>query len=58
MKTLLTFLMPLLIAVTFTISSKFFAQADYLLSAVFTIACYSATSLWITVISSKKLVLR
>jgi hypothetical protein len=58
MKTLLTLLMPLLIAITFIISSKYFARADYLVSAVFTLACYSATSLWITVISSKKLVLR
>jgi len=56
MKTLLTLLMPLLIAITFTISSKFFSQADYLLSALFTLASYSATSLWITIISSKKLV--
>jgi hypothetical protein len=58
MKTLFTLLMPLLIAITFVISSKYFARADYLVSAVFTLACYSATSLWITVISSKKLVLR
>jgi hypothetical protein len=58
MKTLFTLLMPLLIAITFVISSEYFARADYLVSAVFTLACYSATSLWITVISSKKLVLR
>jgi hypothetical protein len=58
MKTLFTLLMPLLIATTFIISSKYFAQSDYLVSAVFTLACYSATSLWITVISSKKIMLR
>jgi len=58
MKTLLTLLMPLLIAITFIISSKFFARADYLVSAIFTLASYSATSLWIMVLSSKKIVLR
>ncbi|MEO5594194.1 MAG: hypothetical protein ABIR15_21425 [Chitinophagaceae bacterium] len=58
MKTFFTLLMPLLIAITFIISSKFFSQADYLLSALFTLTAYSATSLWITIISSKKLVLR
>ena len=57
MKRFFRLLMPLLIAVTFTISSKFFAQADYLMSALFTLACYSATSLWITIISSEKQVL-
>ncbi len=57
MKTLLTLLMPLLIAVTFSISSKFFAQDHYLISAVFTLVCYSITSLWIAVLSSKKLAL-
>ena len=55
MKTLLSLMMPLLIAVTFMISSKFFAQGQYLISAAFTLACYSATSLWITVLSTKKL---
>ena len=58
MKTLFTLLMPLLIVAAFIFSSRFFAQGQYLVSAVFTLACYSATSLWITVISSKKLVLR
>lgn len=55
MKTLLTLLMPLLIAVTFTISSKFFAQDEYLMSALFTLLSYSATSLWIAILSSKKI---
>jgi hypothetical protein len=58
MKTLLTLLMPLLIAITFTASNKFFAEADYYASAVFTIACLCSASLWITVLSSKKLVVR
>ena len=55
MKTFLTLSMPLVIAITFVLSSKFFVQADYLTSAVFTLACYTATSFWIFVVSSKKL---
>jgi hypothetical protein len=58
MKTLFTLLMPLLIVITFTISNKFFVQGDYYASAVFYLACFCTTSLWVTVISSKKLVLR
>jgi hypothetical protein len=58
MKTLFTLLMPLMIAITFTISSHYFASEAYLLSAAFTLVCYSATSLWIMLLSSKKLVLR
>jgi hypothetical protein len=58
MKTLFTFLMPLLIAVTFTVSNKLFAQADYYSAAVFYIVSFCTTSLWITIISSKKLIVR
>jgi len=58
MKTLFTLLMPLVIAITFLTSSHLFAKGDYLVSAVFTLASYSATSLWIAILSSRKLVLR
>ncbi|MEO5684046.1 MAG: hypothetical protein ABIQ88_15495 [Chitinophagaceae bacterium] len=58
MKTFFTLFMPLLMIISFLLSSHFFAQADYLVSAVFTMASYSATSLWIAVISTKKLALR
>ncbi|MFT3932199.1 MAG: hypothetical protein QM726_01185 [Chitinophagaceae bacterium] len=58
MKALLGFLMPLLMVVSFIISSKLFAKDDYLTSAVFTLASYSAASLWIAIIGSKKLMLR
>ena len=58
MKTILTLLMPLLIVMSFLVSSRLFAEASYLSSAFFTIACYCTTSLWILVLSSKKLVLR
>ncbi len=58
MKTLFTLLMPLMIIATFTISSHFFANGEHLLSAAFTLVCYSATSMWVMLLSSKKLVLR
>jgi len=57
MKTLFTLLMPILIIATFIISSRLFSNAHYLSSAVFTLASYAATSIWIAVISSKKPVL-
>lgn len=58
MKTLFTLLMPLMIAITFSISSHLFSNDKYLLSAVFTLASYCAASLWIMLLSSKKIVLR
>lgn len=58
MKTLFTLLMPLLMVVTFIASSKLFSQADYYTSAVFYIASFCTASLWVAIISSKKLVLR
>jgi len=58
MKTFFTLLMPVMIAITFSISSHLFSTAHYLASAVFTLACYSATSVWIVLLSSKKIVLR
>ena len=58
MKTLFTLLMPVIIAITFSVSSHLFAKEYYLASAVFTLACYSATSIWIALLSSKKIALR
>jgi hypothetical protein len=55
MKTLLTFLMPFLIVITFVGSNHFFAASDYYTSAVFTLACLCSITLWITALSSKKL---
>jgi len=55
MKTLLSFLMPLFMVITFMASNHFFAAADYYTSALFTIACLCSITLWITAISSKKL---
>jgi hypothetical protein len=58
MKTLITLLMPALIAVTAIATHKLFIQADYLASAFFTIVCFLSTSLWIAVMSSHKMVSR
>jgi hypothetical protein len=57
MKTLLTLLMPLMMVITFMASNRLFAAEDYYTSALFTIACLCSITLWITVISSKKLAL-
>jgi hypothetical protein len=58
MKTLFTLLMPLLMVVAFIASSKLFAKADYYSSAIFYIASFCAASLWVAIVSSKKLILR
>jgi hypothetical protein len=58
MKTSLTFLMPLLIIISFIASSDFFAKADYFASAFSYLASFSTASLWIAMISTKKMVLR
>lgn len=58
MKTLFTILLPLLVAITFIASSKSFAMNHYYASAIFYIASFCTASLWIAIISSKKLVLR
>jgi hypothetical protein len=55
MKTLLTFLMPLLMVLSFMASNHFFAIEDYYASALFTIGFLCSITLWITAISSKKL---
>jgi hypothetical protein len=53
MKTSLTLLMPLLSIISFTISSKLFAEANYFGSAFSYLTCFSITSLWIAMISTK-----
>jgi hypothetical protein len=58
MKTIIVLLMPVMTLITAMASSKMFAHAEYLSSAVLTIAAYLAASLWISVLSSKKLAAR
>ena len=58
MKTLFTLLMPLMMLISFSISSHYFAMEDYLVSAAFTLVSYCAASLWIMVLTSKKRGLR
>jgi hypothetical protein len=50
--------MPLLIIISFIASSDFFAKADYFASAFSYLASFSTASLWIAMISTKKMVLR
>jgi hypothetical protein len=57
MKTLLTFLMPVLIFITSIVSCKLFFKADYYISALLTLSCYLSIILWVEIISHKKLIL-
>lgn len=58
MKTLFTLMMPVLMFLTAAATNHLFVQGAYLASAFFTIVCFLATSVWITLISSRKIVLR
>jgi hypothetical protein len=57
MKTLLTFLMPVLTFITSIVSCKLFFKADYYISALLTLSCYLSIILWVEIISHKKLIL-
>jgi hypothetical protein len=58
MKTLFTLLMPVLIIASAVVTNNLFSQGAYLASAFFTMVCFFSTSLWITILSSRKLVIR
>lgn len=53
MKTILTFLMPLIAIVTGIASYSFFTDANYYLSAIFTVVAWLSTSAWVYLVTSK-----
>lgn len=53
MKTILTFLMPLMAIIAGVASFHLFANANYYLSAIFTVAAYLSASAWVYLLSSK-----
>jgi hypothetical protein len=57
MKTLLSFIMPVLIFITSVVSCKLFLNSDYYSSAILTIACYLSVILWVEILSHKKMIL-
>lgn len=57
MKTLLSFVMPVLIFITSVVSCKLFSKSDYYVSAILTITSYLSVILWVEILSHKKLIL-
>lgn len=53
MKTILTFLMPLIAIVAGITSFHFFANDSYNLSAIFTVVSYLSASAWVYLITQK-----
>jgi hypothetical protein len=58
MKTLFSIPMGLAIAITGIVSCRLFEQADYDLSALLTIASLGFMTLWVSMLSSRKIILR
>jgi hypothetical protein len=57
MKTLLTFILPVLIFITSAVSCKLFLESDYYTSALLTLTCYLSIILWVEILSHKKIIL-
>ena len=53
MKTILTFLMPLIAIITGIASYNSFTDANYYLSAVFTVVAYLSASAWVYLVTNK-----
>ncbi|NII23530.1 hypothetical protein HB364_00455 [Pseudoflavitalea sp. X16] len=53
MKTILTFLMPLIAIIAGVASFHLFTNSHYYLSAIFTVAAYLSASAWVYLLSSK-----
>jgi hypothetical protein len=58
MKTIFTLVMPVMTAVSAMASNKMFHHGEYLSSAVLTIAAYLSASLWISILTSRKMTIR
>jgi len=58
MKALFTLLIPVLMIVSAIVTNNLFSHGAYLASAFFTMVCFFSTSLWITILTSRKLVVR